>query len=147
MRRSFLPLALVWVLSLVGRAEDSKPAVDAQQPFFTVFGQVNRQGKYDYPAAGELTISQAIALAGGFAPHALRKDVHVIRKEKDNPKPLDLRVNMEAVLDRKEIQQDIPIRPNDVIIVKEIKIVFGAEAEGKKPDPPPGPKEAPKADR
>jgi protein involved in polysaccharide export with SLBB domain len=145
MKSFLLPVMLVWILALSCRAERRRPPSATDEPFFTVFGQVQRQGKYEYPVAGELTISQAIELAHGFTPQALRTDVHIIRKVKGEAKPLDLRVNLEAVLERKEMKQDMVILPNDVIIVKEKKATNGSDAEGKKPEPPPDQKEAPKA--
>jgi polysaccharide biosynthesis/export protein len=99
-------------------------AAGVQQPCFTAFGQVAKPGKYQLPMADELTISQAIAFAGEFKAQAVRKDVHVIRKVKGAAKPLVLRVDMDAVFVRKEIQHDISIRPGDVIIVKEVRVIW-----------------------
>ena len=90
--------------------------------FFTVFGQVQRQGKYELPLSDKLTISQAIELAKGFTLQAQRNDVRVVRKRRDDPKPVEIRVNMEAVRGGQQ-DQNIIIHPNDVIIVTEKKDV------------------------
>jgi protein involved in polysaccharide export with SLBB domain len=94
------------------------------EDFFTVFGQVARQGKYEMFPDEELTISQAILKAGGFAPFALTKDVRIIRKVKTEIKPVEIRINVDEIMTRGRLDKDIAVRPNDVIIVKEKKINF-----------------------
>jgi polysaccharide export outer membrane protein len=42
--------------------------IDFQRPFFLASGQVGRPGQYDL--RHETTVSEAIAMAGGFAPTA-----------------------------------------------------------------------------
>jgi polysaccharide biosynthesis/export protein len=96
----------------------------AIEDFFTVFGQVARQGKYEMFPDEELTISQAILKAGGFAPFALTKDVRIIRKVKTEMKPVEIRINVDEIMTRGRLDKDIAVRPNDVIIVKEKKINF-----------------------
>jgi polysaccharide biosynthesis/export protein len=94
------------------------------EDFFTVFGQVARQGKYEMFPDEELTVSHAILKAGGFAPFASTKDVRIIRKVKTEPKPVEIKVNVDEIMTRGRLEHDIVVRPNDVIIVKEKKINF-----------------------
>jgi len=100
------------------------PAGTLSEDFFTVFGQVARQGKYEMFPDEELTISQAILKAGGFAPFALTKDVRIIRKVKTEMKPVEIRINVDEIMAKGRLDKDIAVRPNDVIIVKEKKINF-----------------------
>ncbi len=94
------------------------------EDFFTVFGQVARQGKYEMFADEELSVSHAILKAGGFAPFALTKDVRIIRKVKTESKPVEIHVNVDEIMTKGRLEKDIIVRPNDVIIVKEKKINF-----------------------
>ncbi|MCE9520641.1 MAG: polysaccharide biosynthesis/export family protein [Verrucomicrobia bacterium] len=92
------------------------------EDIFTVFGQVARQGKYEMFPDEELSISQAILRAGGFAQFAQTKDVRIIRKVKTQSKPVEIHVNVDDIMTNGKLHMDIPVRPNDVIIVKEKKI-------------------------
>lgn len=96
--------------------------LNGSEDIFTVFGQVARQGKYELLPDEELTISQAILRAGGFAPFAKTKDVRIIRKVKTQGAPVEIHVNVDDIMIKGKLHLDIPVRPNDVIIVKEKKI-------------------------
>lgn len=95
-----------------------------QGDYFTVFGQVQRQGKYEMLPDEGLTISQAILRAGGFSQFAKDKDVHIMRKVQSQAKPVEIKVNVNDIMKKGRLDKDIEIRPNDVIIVKEKWINF-----------------------
>ena len=86
--------------------------------FFTVFGQVQKQGKYELLAEEELTISQALLRAGGPTGFANTKKVHVVRRT-PNKGNVTINVNCDDIMKRGKLEKDIAIRPNDVIIVDE----------------------------
>ena len=85
--------------------------------FFTIFGQVQKQGKYELPADEDVSISQAILRAGGFAQFASTKAVKVVRRTPNGNKTIV--VNLEDIMTNGSLDHDIYIRNNDVIIVKE----------------------------
>ena len=85
--------------------------------FFTIFGQVQKQGKYELPADEDVSISQAILRAGGFAQFASTKAVKVVRRTPSGNKTVI--VNLEDIMTNGSLDHDIFIRNNDVIIVKE----------------------------
>lgn len=85
--------------------------------FFTIFGQVQKQGKYELPADEDVSISQAILRAGGFAQFAGTKAVKVVRRTPNGNKTII--VNLEDIMTNGSLDHDIYIRNNDVIIVKE----------------------------
>lgn len=88
--------------------------------YITVYGQVSRQGRYELLPEDDLTVSQAILRAGGFSQFAQTKKVKVIRK---TPKgSVTIFVNLDDIMRLGKLEYDIPIRPEDVIIVTE-KIV------------------------
>jgi protein involved in polysaccharide export with SLBB domain len=89
------------------------------QDTFVVYGQVQRQGKYELSSDEDLTVSQAILRAGGFAQFANTKTVKLIRK---TPKgSVTILLNLDDVMNKGRLEKDIPMRANDVIIVKEKK--------------------------
>ncbi len=89
---------------------------------YTMFGFVLKQGKYDLPKHEDLTISQAILRSGGFAQFADVKHVKIVRTTGQGEKTI--LVNVDNVMRKGLLQNDIYIRRNDVIIVPEKKINF-----------------------
>jgi polysaccharide export outer membrane protein len=90
--------------------------------FYVVFGIVARQGKYDLPSNEDISISQAILRAGGFAQFANKEKVKVIRKTPQGNKTI--LVNVDGIMRRGDLERDIFIRKDDVIIVEELNWNF-----------------------
>lgn len=79
----------------------------AQADEYFVRGEVKREGRY--PLSGDLTLLQAIAVAGGYTDYANRRKVQLIRSDKK------LFFNASKIEHRKE--KDPLIRPEDIIVV------------------------------
>jgi polysaccharide export outer membrane protein len=90
--------------------------------FYVMFGIVARQGKYDLPANEDISISQAILRAGGFAQFANKEKVKIIRKTPQGNKTI--LVNVDGIMRRGDLARDVFIRKDDVIIVEEKNINF-----------------------
>lgn len=88
--------------------------------FFTVYGQVLRQGKYELPTDEDLTISQAILRAGGLAQFAHPNKVKLVRKTPQGNKTI--LIDLDQIMRQGNLEFDVYIRNNDVIIVDEKKI-------------------------
>src|ERR1019366_5636911 len=56
-------------------------AKDFEKPYFVVGGQVDKPGKFDW--RGEVTVTQAVALAGGFKDTAKHSQVLLFRRVSD----------------------------------------------------------------
>lgn len=91
--------------------------------FFTVYGQVLRQGKYELPQDEDITISQAILRAGGFAQFANPQRVKLVRKTNGQGNKTIV-VNLDSIMRQGNLDYDVYIRKNDVIIVDEKKVNF-----------------------
>jgi polysaccharide export outer membrane protein len=83
-----------------------------------VWGQVRNQGPVEIPANENFTAAKAILRAGGFGDFANKKKVRVVR----NAKPeaggkQEFLVNMEVVFDEGKTENDVPLQPDDFIIV------------------------------
>lgn len=80
-----------------------------------VWGPVRAQGPIDIPANETFTAGKAILRAGGFGDFANKKEVKVVRKTPTGN--VTLKVNMVEVLEKGQTDQDIPLEPEDFVIV------------------------------
>jgi polysaccharide export outer membrane protein len=85
--------------------------INSRKVFIT--GQVGKPGAYDLVAP--TTVMQFIALAGGLHEFADKDDIVILRTEKG--KQVALRFNYKDVVKRKNLQQNIELKPGDTIIV------------------------------
>ncbi|MFZ4764152.1 MAG: polysaccharide biosynthesis/export family protein [Roseimicrobium sp.] len=99
------------------------PWIQDDTGFITIYGQVARQGRYELSPEEDLTVSQAILRAGGFSQFALDTKVKVIRR-KPNKSSVTIMVNLRDIMVKGRLEQDIPIRGGDVIIVDEKLVNF-----------------------
>jgi len=84
-----------------------------------VWGQVRNQGPIEIPANEIFTAGKAILRAGGFGDFANKKKVKVVRNAKpgESTGKQDILVNMEEVLEEGKTDKDVPLQPDDFIIV------------------------------
>jgi len=92
---------------------------------YTVTGFVNREGVFDLPLSGTITVSEAVLKAGGFRQYAKEKAVELIRGKTDLPEA-DQRVvvNVAAILKGSKKEPDPVVKPGDLIYVKEVFFTF-----------------------
>jgi len=89
--------------------------VDFQKPSFTVLGQVGKPGQYDL--RNDITVTQAIAVAGGFAPTA-KTQVFLYRAVSANWAEVR-ELKLKDLLNGKNISEDVHLRAGDMIFVPE----------------------------
>jgi polysaccharide biosynthesis/export protein len=89
--------------------------VDFQKPFFTVLGQVGKPGQYDL--RNDVTVMQAIAVAGGFTPSA-KSQVFLYRAVSANWAEVR-ELKLKDFMHGKNISEDVHLRPGDMIFVPE----------------------------
>jgi len=88
---------------------------DFQKAYFIVFGQVGKPGQYDLRY--DLTVSEAIALAGGFLPTAKTR-VYLYHRSADGW--LEAKeLKMSDFLHGKNVAEDVNMRSGDMIFVPE----------------------------
>lgn len=78
-----------------------------------VLGEVNSPGEFDLLSYTD--VLQAIAKAGGFTIYAKRNKVEIIRTF--GGQKIKTRFNYNQVVRGKNLQQNIPLKPGDVIVV------------------------------
>ncbi len=89
--------------------------VDFQKAMFIVFGQVTKPGQYDLRY--DLTVSQAIAVAGGFMPTA-KTQVFLYRRLASGGTEIR-ELKLKDVLQGKNPGEDVFMKPGDMIFVPE----------------------------
>lgn len=83
---------------------------------FYIMGQVNKPASYVMPES-EITLVEAIGMAGGFTRIAARNSTRIIRVEDGVEKIIEVRVD--AITKAGKKIRDVIIQPNDVIVVPE----------------------------
>jgi polysaccharide export outer membrane protein len=80
-----------------------------------VTGEVNKPGALPLPT-GQMSIIQAIAMAGGFTDFANKKDVRILRKSASGMQTL--RFNYKDAIDDESRREPLPLLPGDTVIVR-----------------------------
>lgn len=86
-------------------------AINSRKVFIT--GSVTKPGPY--PLTSPTTVLQLIAMAGGLTEFADQKNITVMRTE--NGRPVSYAFNYKDVTKRKNLQQNIELKPGDTVIV------------------------------
>ena len=90
-----------------------------------VWGQVKNQGPLDVALNENITVGKAILRAGGFADFANRKRVKLVRARAGDPASRQVfELNMVEILDNGRTDKDLPLQPDDSIIVPSRLINF-----------------------
>jgi polysaccharide export outer membrane protein len=88
---------------------------------FYVLGKVNKPG--EFPLIGRTTVTQALALAGGFLDYAKPEEIKILRQEltvaqgRARTHELVVPVNYKAISQGQSLQQNIALKPGDVVMV------------------------------
>lgn len=93
------------------KVESGDTIIVHAKPYFYIQGEVSKPGKYEL--VKDLTLLQAIALAGGTGKFANEKNVEIYRTEGNEVKII--RKNLKEI--KKKEEEDIIIQPMDTIIV------------------------------
>jgi polysaccharide export outer membrane protein len=85
--------------------------MNSRKVFIT--GEVNKPGPY--PLVGPTTVLQLISIAGGLRDYADSKKILIVRNE--NGRPMSYLFNYRDVVSRKNLRQNIELKPGDTVIV------------------------------
>lgn len=98
----------------------------------SVIGEVKDPGKHEMPSEKDITLMQAIAMAGGFTKDADPTDVKLIRTE--NGEQRTTMINTKDIAVKGEREKDIVIQHGDIISVPESSARVTVIGEVIKPD-------------
>ena len=93
--------------------EVSVTVIESRSKRIYMLGKVARPG--EYPLQKDMTIVQAISLAGGLAEWADASDIKLIRKIKGTEKTF--RVDYDAIVSGEDLGQNVQLQPDDTIFV------------------------------
>jgi polysaccharide export outer membrane protein len=87
---------------------------DFDKPFFIVAGEVKTPGKYEL--RGALTVTQALAVAGGLSSSAKHSQVVLFRRFTDDM--LEVKeINVKEMYAKRNLDEDYILRPGDTLLV------------------------------
>ena len=92
---------------------------DFEKPYFIAAGEVNRPGKYDLRSF--MTITEAVAIAGGFDKDAKHSQVVLFRPVGDEQFQSRV-IDVKKLLAERDLNQDLHLLPGDVLYVPKSKM-------------------------
>ncbi|HUJ95574.1 MAG TPA: polysaccharide biosynthesis/export family protein [Terriglobales bacterium] len=92
---------------------------DFERPYFVASGQVVRPGKYELH--GDATVTEALAMAGGFTEAAKHSEVILFRRVSGDR--VETRVlNVKEMLNARNLAEDVRLRAGDMLWVPQNRI-------------------------
>ena len=92
---------------------------DFEKPYFIASGQVAKPGKYDLRSP--ITVTEAVAIAGGFNDSAKHSQVVLFHPTPDGVFETKL-LNVKQLLASRNLSEDIYLRPGDMLYVPQSTI-------------------------
>ena len=92
---------------------------DFEKPYFVADGQVAKPGKYEMH--GTTTVTQAIAVAGGFQSSAKHSQVVLFRRVDDQWTEAKI-INVKEMENKRDLREDLTLHPGDMLWVPKSKM-------------------------
>jgi polysaccharide export outer membrane protein len=92
---------------------------DFDKPYFLASGEVARPGKYEL--RGDLTVNEAVAIAGGFTQQARHSQVVLFRRISAYVAESHV-IDLKKMLDSRDLREDLHLQPGDFIFVPQSRI-------------------------
>jgi polysaccharide export outer membrane protein len=92
---------------------------DFDKPYFLASGEVARPGKYEL--RGDLTVNEAIAIAGGFTQQARHSQVVLFRRVSNDLAETHV-LDLKRMLASRDLREDLHLRPGDFVFVPQSRI-------------------------
>lgn len=92
---------------------------DFDKPYFVVSGQVGRPGKYELRS--DLTVTEGVAIAGGFTRASKHSQVILFRPEAHGLTEVRV-IDVKKLLRAHDLQEDVRLQPGDMIYVPQNRI-------------------------
>jgi len=87
---------------------------DFEKPYFVATGQVEKPGKYDL--RNDMTVTEAVAIAGGFTDKAKHSQVVLFRPSPSGGYVAKL-INIKKLLNSRNLSEDLEVQPGDLVYV------------------------------
>jgi polysaccharide export outer membrane protein len=92
---------------------------DFDKPYFLASGEVARPGKYEL--RGDLTVNEAVAMAGGFTQQARHSQVVLFRRISAYVAESHV-IDLKKMLDSRNLNEDLHLQPGDFIFVPQSRV-------------------------
>jgi polysaccharide export outer membrane protein len=92
---------------------------DFDRPYFLASGEVARPGKYEL--RGDLTVNEAVAIAGGFTQQARHSRVVVYRRISADLAESHV-IDLKKMLNSRDLREDLHLQPGDFIFVPQNRV-------------------------
>jgi polysaccharide biosynthesis/export protein len=92
---------------------------DFQKPYFIAGGQIGRPGKYDL--RGDTTLTEAIAIAGGFTGSSKHSQVLLFRRVSNDWAQVKV-LNVKKMFQAGNLTEDVHLQPGDMFFVPQNSI-------------------------
>jgi polysaccharide biosynthesis/export protein len=92
---------------------------DFEKPYYIASGQVGKPGKYDL--RGDLTVTEGVAIAGGFDEKSKHSQVVLFRPLPSGGFEAKL-INVKKLLASRDLSEDIRLEPGDLLYVPQNSI-------------------------
>lgn len=87
---------------------------DFQKPYFIATGELARPGKYELRE--DLTLTQAVAVAGGFTENSKHSEVMLFRRVSNNWVEIK-KVDVKKMFKTADLAEDMHLQPGDMVFV------------------------------
>lgn len=92
---------------------------DFDKPYFIATGEVGHPGKYELRS--QTTVTEAVAIAGGFTQQAKHSQVILFRRVSEQFAETRV-LNIKQALRAGRLDEDVPLRPGDLVYVPQNQI-------------------------
>jgi polysaccharide biosynthesis/export protein len=92
---------------------------DFEKPYFVASGALGHPGKYEL--RGDVTVTEGVAMAGGFTEQAKHSEVVLFRKISDERTEARV-LNIKQMLKSRNLAEDFHLRPGDLVYVPQNRI-------------------------
>jgi polysaccharide biosynthesis/export protein len=106
-------------LGVLHQPEVTVTLKDFDKPYFLASGEVARPGKYEL--RGDLTVNEAVAIAGGFTQQARHSQVVLFRRISAYVAESHV-IDVKKMLDSRDLGEDLHLQPGDFIFVPQSRI-------------------------
>lgn len=92
---------------------------DFDKPYFIASGQLGKPGKYDLRS--DLTVTEAVAVAGGFTEASKHSQVVLFRPSHNGMTETRV-IDVKKMLKNRDLAEDVHLQPGDMIFVPQNRI-------------------------
>ncbi len=87
---------------------------DFQKPYFIASGELSHPGKYELRS--DTTLTEAIAIAGGFTEDSKHSEVFLFRRESNNWVEIK-KIDVKRMYKEADLREDMHLQPGDMVFV------------------------------